>query len=222
MKVLGIDTSTKSASIALIDGDTTLFEYTLTGIMTHSEKIIDMLEEAFSKFPFELEDIDLISVGVGPGSFTGVRIALTIAKVLAQTLEKDIVGVSSLKSLAIREYGNILSISDAKRDRIYASIVENKDEFRIILEDSMLHIDEVIEISKKYENLIVTGVDVNLYKDKFENVRFAKNLQISARDIAILGLMKYKESGTDDFFKLTPNYLKLSQAEKQYEDKNSK
>lgn len=222
MKVLGIDTSTKSSSIALIDGENTLFEYTLTGLVSHSEKIIDMLEEAFEKFEFKLKDVDLIAVGVGPGSFTGIRIGLTIAKVMAQSLEKDIVGVSSLKALAIREYGFVMSLADAKRDRVYVSIVENTENFKTILEDSMLDIEDVIEISKDYENLILTGVDSKLFYDRFKNARLARNLQLSAREIAILGLVKFKKMGSDNFYKLVPNYLKLSQAEKQYEDKKSK
>lgn len=222
MKVLGIDTSTKSSSIALIDGENTLFEYTLTGLVSHSEKIIDMLDEAFEKFEFKLKDVDLIAVGVGPGSFTGIRIGLTIAKVMAQSLEKDIVGVSSLKALSIREYGFVMSLADAKRDRVYVSIVENTENFKTILEDSMLDIEDVIEISKDYENLILTGVDSKLFYDRFKNARLARNLQLSAREIAILGLVKFKKMGSDNFYKLVPNYLKLSQAEKQYEDKKSK
>ena len=80
MKVLGIDTSTKTTAIGLIDDDEVLAEYNLTGRVSHSESVTDMIEEIFEKFEFNIEEIDLIAVGIGPGSFTGLRIGITIAK----------------------------------------------------------------------------------------------------------------------------------------------
>ena len=86
MKVLGIDTSTKTTAIGLIEDEEVLCDYNLTGRVTHSESVTDMINEIFKKFEFTLEDIDLIAVGIGPGSFTGLRIGITIAKVMALPL----------------------------------------------------------------------------------------------------------------------------------------
>ena len=115
MKVLGIDTSTRTTAIGLIEDDEVLAEYNLRGRVSHSESVTDMIEEIFKKFEFSLDDIDLIAVGIGPGSFTGLRIGITIAKVLAFSLDKNLIGVSSLVANGMSDYGKVATIVDARR-----------------------------------------------------------------------------------------------------------
>ena len=88
MKVLGFDTSTMTTSVSIIEDENMLALYSLQGSVYHSESLSDMVNNILNKFDFDLSQIDLISVGIGPGSFTGVRIGLTFAKVMAQVLKK--------------------------------------------------------------------------------------------------------------------------------------
>jgi len=216
MKVLGIDTSTKTTAIGLIEDEKVLAEYNLTGLVSHSESVTDMIEEIFDKFNFELSDIDLISVGVGPGSFTGLRIGITIAKVMAFSLDKDVIGVSSLVANAMNEYGKVLNIVDARRGNVYASIIDNTDEVKILMEDKMTSFEEIKDEVNKYENVVVTGIDGDKFIDELPNSRLSLNKSMSGVNIAKLGLIEFKKRGADDAFNLVPNYLKLSQAEKEH------
>lgn len=216
MKVLGIDTSTKTTAIGLIEDGNVLAEYNLTGLISHSESVTDMIEEIFSKFNFNLEDIDLIAVGIGPGSFTGLRIGITIAKVMAFSLEKKVIGVSSLVANAMQDYGIVATIVDARRGNVYASIIENKDEIKVLFEDKMLAFEDLKEELKKYDNVIIAGIDGEKFISEIEGARLSLNPNMLGANIAKLGLMEFQKRGEDDAFNLVPNYLKLSQAEKEH------
>lgn len=216
MKVLGFDTSTMTTSVSIIEDENMLALYSLQGSVYHSESLSDMVNNILNKFDFDLSQIDLISVGIGPGSFTGVRIGLTFAKVMAQVLKKDIVAVSSLKACAIKEDGLVGSIIDARRGLIYACLMEDG---KVLMDDTIIELEKFKDIVGD-RKITLQGVDAKKFIHEFKNAKLGKELQMNAYYIALLGLKKFKEVGGDDFYKLVPNYLKLSQAEKNYEDKN--
>lgn len=220
MKVFGIDTSTKTTSVALIEDDKVLAEYNLRGLVSHSESVTDMIEEIFKKFDFNLEDLDLIAVGIGPGSFTGLRIGITIAKVLAFSLDKDLIGVSSLVANGMSDCGKVATIIDARRGNVYASIINNEEEPEILFEDSLLPFEKFKEEIDKYDEITIAGLDAEKYVVEIKNAKISKNKGMRGINIAKLGLMEYKNKGPMDIFSLVPNYLKLSQAEAQYDKKN--
>lgn len=216
MKVLGFDTSTMTTSVSIIEDENMLALYSLQGSVYHSESLSDMVNNILNKFDFDLSQIDLISVGIGPGSFTGIRIGLTFAKVMAQVLKKDIVAVSSLKACAIKEDGLVGSIIDARRGLIYACLMEDG---KVLMDDTIIELEKFKDIVGD-RKITLQGVDAKKFIHEFKNVKLGKELQMNAYYIALLGLKKFKEVGGDDFYKLVPNYLKLSQAEKNYADKN--
>ncbi|EFA89482.1 tRNA (adenosine(37)-N6)-threonylcarbamoyltransferase complex dimerization subunit type 1 TsaB [Peptoniphilus lacrimalis] len=216
MKVLGFDTSTMTTSVSIIEDENMLALYSLQGSVYHSESLSDMVNNILNKFDFDLSQIDLISVGIGPGSFTGIRIGLTFAKVMAQVLKKDIVAVSSLKACAIKEDGLVGSIIDARRGLIYACLMEDG---KVLMDDTIIELEKFKDIVGD-RKIILQGVDAKKFIHEFKNAKLGKELQMNAYYIALLGLKKFKEVGGDDFYKLVPNYLKLSQAEKNYADKN--
>ena len=216
MKVLGFDTSTMTTSVSIIEDENMLALYSLQGSVYHSESLSDMVNNILNKFDFDLSQIDLISVGIGPGSFTGIRIGLTFAKVMAQVLKKDIVAVSSLKACAIKEDGLVGSIIDARRGLIYACLMEDG---KVLMDDTIIELEKFKDIVGD-RKITLQGVDAKKFIHEFKNAKLGKELQINAYYIALLGLKKFKEVGGDDFYKLVPNYLKLSQAEKNYADKN--
>lgn len=216
MKVLGFDTSTMTTSVSIIEDENMLALYSLQGSVYHSESLSDMVNNILNKFDFDLSQIDLISVGIGPGSFTGIRIGLTFAKVMAQVLKKDIVAVSSLKACAIKEDGLVGSIIDARRGLIYACLMEDG---KVLMDDTIIELEKFKDIVGD-RKITLQGVDAKKIIHEFKNAKLGKELQMNAYYIALLGLKKFKEVGGDDFYKLVPNYLKLSQAEKNYADKN--
>ena len=216
MKVLGFDTSTMTTSVSIIEDENMLALYSLQGSVYHSESLSDMVNNILNKFDFDLSQIDLISVGIGPGSFTGIRIGLTFAKVMAQVLKKDIVAVSSLKACAIKEDGLVGSIIDARRGLIYACLMEDG---KVLMDDTIIELEKFKALVGD-RKITLQGVDAKKFIHEFKNAKLGKELQMNAYYIALLGLKKFKEVGGDDFYKLVPNYLKLSQAEKNYADKN--
>ncbi|MDU1043343.1 MULTISPECIES: tRNA (adenosine(37)-N6)-threonylcarbamoyltransferase complex dimerization subunit type 1 TsaB [Peptoniphilus] len=222
MKVLGIDTSTKTTAIGLIDDDEVLAEYNLTGRVSHSESVTDMIEEIFEKFEFNIEEIDLIAVGIGPGSFTGLRIGITIAKVMAFALKKEVIGVSSLIANGMSDAGVVATIVDARRGNVYASIIKNDEEPEVLFEDNIVNFEDLKRELNKYESICITGIDGKKFFHEIKNAKLSKNLNIKGTNIAKLGLINYKKNGGDDIFNLVPNYLKISQAEAQYGKDNKK
>lgn len=217
MKVLGIDTSTRTTAIGLIEDDEVLAEYNLRGRVSHSESVTDMIEEIFKKFEFSLDDIDLIAVGIGPGSFTGLRIGITIAKVLAFSLDKDLIGVSSLVANGMSDYGKVAAIVDARRGNVYGSIIDNDKDPEVLFEDSLLAFERFKEELDKYDEVTLVGLDAEKFLGDIPQSRLSKNKGMKGTNIARLGLIEYKNKGPADVFSLVPNYLKLSQAEAQYE-----
>ena len=217
MKVLGIDTSTKTTAIGLIEDDEVLCDYNLTGRVAHSESVTDMIHEIFKKFEFSLNGIDLIAVGLGPGSFTGLRIGITIAKVMAFALDKEIIGVSSLVANSMSDNGLVSTIVDARRGNVYASIIKNEDEPEVLFEDEILSFEKFKDELKKYHDITIAGLDGDKFIAEISNGKLSKDKAMKGSNIARLGLIDYKKNGPMDAFNLVPNYLKISQAEAQYE-----
>ena len=175
MKILGIDTSTKTTAIGLIEDDEVLCDYNLTGRVAHSESVTDMIHEIFKKFEFTLEDIDLIAVGLGPGSFTGLRIGITIAKVMAFALDKEVIGVSSLVANSMSDNGLVSTIVDARRGNVYASIIKNEDEPEILFEDKILSFENFKEELQKYDQVTIAGLDGDKFIKEIDNGVLSKN-----------------------------------------------
>ena len=100
MKVLGIDTSTLATTISVLDLDELICEYTVNTKKTHSQKLMVMIENMLKVSDININDIDLIAVCEGPGSFTGLRIAMATAKAIAHANNLDIISVDSLEVLA--------------------------------------------------------------------------------------------------------------------------
>src|SRR5690606_17037777 len=124
---LGIDTANTPLSVAIVKDGTILAEVNSSMAVNHSLRAMPVIEELFETVKLQPKDIDAIAVSEGPGSYTGVRIGVTIAKTLAWTLKKPLFGVSSLKVLAANALycdGVICPIVDARRNNVYAGVYE--------------------------------------------------------------------------------------------------
>lgn len=128
MKILAFDTSSSRLSAGVYDGARPLALYESDGPARHSEILVPVLEKILKQARLSPAKIDCIAVGLGPGSFTGLRIAVTTAKVLAYALKTKLIGVSSLEVAARmrKEEGKFAVLVDAKKSQVYAAVYERK------------------------------------------------------------------------------------------------
>jgi len=232
MKILAIDTSSTSATCAIMDEDKLLVEYTLNHKLTHSQKIMPMIKDALNSCGLKPEDIDVFAVAKGPGSFTGLRIGVATVNGLAQAVNKKVVGVSTLDALAFNlPYceGIVVPIMDARRDRVFTGIYKwTNGNLHIIYEQTVLEVKELIEILKERpERIVFVGDGTLAYKDILsealgDKVIFAPKSANMARaaSVAELAMAKAVEGKTESFFELVPDYLRESQAQREYNERH--
>lgn len=226
MKILAMDTSSVNATVAVGDENKILGEYTVAGERAHSQIIMPMLEELLSRCGISLKDIDAFVVALGPGSFTGLRIGIAAMKTLASTLDKKIIGVSSLDEVAANftisdKY--ICPIFDARRSDVYNAVYKNNEK---ITPDRICHIDTVLKEMADKE-VIFAGDAVGKYKEKILGAS-NPNWQIaplhlstqSASSLIYAAQKRIENEAYDDADNLLPIYIRPSQAEREYIEKH--
>lgn len=227
MKVLALDSSGLVASVALLEDETMIAEYTVNYKKTHSQTLLPMLDEIVRMTEQDLNTIDAIAVAAGPGSFTGLRIGSATAKGLAQALEKPIISVPTVDALAYNLYGTheiICPIMDARRNQVYTGIyefVENK--FTVLHEqyvDSIEHV--IIQLNEKKRPVIFIGDGIPPYASIIEEqiqvpFSFAPSHLCRQRAGAVgnLAMKQYGMTAAEHAADHKPEYLRLSQAERE-------
>ncbi len=228
MKILGIDTSTKIATIAVIDEEKVLGEYTLNQEMSHSENLIPMIKELLNNLDMKIENIDLYGVAIGPGSFTGLRIGVAAIKSLAHLFNKAIVGISTLEAMAYNLPHNniVVPMLDARRDRVYTGVYSWENGLlKTIKADDVVEMEVLLKQLKDYSSIVVNGDASILYKarlmDSLDDVKFATKGQniCKATSICELALLKYNNNEVDDFYTLAPDYLRETQAQRELNER---
>ena len=230
MKVLGIDTSSNATSIAVIEDNKLICEYTVNTKTTHSQKLMPMIENMLKISEINVNDMDMISICQGPGSFTGLRIGMATAKALSHVNNLPIVGVNSVELLA----GNmnlcdkkICSILDAQRTQVYTGQYKFENNQLVELKGvDVVEIDELIEeLKNTNEEWIIVGEAVYKYEDKLKDV---SNINIpapshnvsKASSLCSIAINKYKNNiDVYDCYSINPLYIRKSQAEVQYDEK---
>ena len=233
MKILGIDTSTMAANVAVLEDDKLICEYTINTKKTHSQKLMPMIENMLKLSDLDIKEIDAIAICVGPGSFTGLRIGMATAKAMAHVNNIPLIGVNSLEILGANMdlcNRNICSILDAQRNQVYMNKYILKDDKITELEEiSIKPIDELLEeISSSNEDWVLVGEAVYKYKEKIEeisnitrpspanNITKASTLCFVARDKMLANDQVY------NCYNINPMYIRKSQAEEQYEEKQKR
>lgn len=128
MKILAIDSSSTPASIAVTDDEYPIGEFTINIKRTHSEKLLPLVDSLLDAIGLKAADIDVFAVSIGPGSFTGLRIGMSAAKLMAQTLGKPLIGVKTLEALAENVSvfdGYIAPVIDARNNTVYTALYDN-------------------------------------------------------------------------------------------------
>ena len=232
MKLLAIDTTGQTASVAVLEYDTLLAEYTINYHMTHSQTIMPMIEQICNMIKLNKNEIDYIACSCGPGSFTGLRIGAATAKGLALGLDISVVAVPTLDALAYNIFDTsavICPIMDASRHQVYTAFDQwNEGEFCRITEYDALPIQSVIEKAKAYQKKVVflgDGVAVHkellLQQKNFVLSPIHSNLQRAAS----VGVLAMKQIAKGDVIKgseLELIYLRKPQAEREREENMKK
>lgn len=229
MKILALDSSGLVASVAVMEDDVLVAEYTMNYKKTHSQTLLPMLDEIKKAIQMDLESIDAIAVAAGPGSFTGLRIGSATAKGLGLALKKPLIAVPTVDSLAYNLYDTdenavICPIMDARRNQVYTGIYKFENhELSTIKEQDAVSIRELLEelntIGKK---VIFLGDGVPVFKEIIkENCKveycFAPahlNRQRAGAVAALAGVY-FKQGKTETAAEHQPDYLRVSQAERE-------
>lgn len=212
MKVLAFDTSSKALSVALLEEENRLAELTLTIKKNHSITLMPTIEFLMASIDWKPTDLDRIVVAEGPGSYTGLRIAVATAKTLAQTLKIDLVGVSSLLALVPEEIeGLAIPVMDARRNHVYAGFYQ---EDQLVYPESHLSFEAVLKRAKGAEKVTFLG-EVEAFREQIQealpNAQMVETIPDAVR-IGRLGLTKEAVS----VHGFVPNYLKRVEAEENW------
>lgn len=227
MKILGLDSSGIVASVAVVEDDNLVAEYTVNYKKTHSQTLLPMLDQVAKMTELDLDTIDAVAVAAGPGSFTGLRIGSATAKGLGLALKKPLIGVPTVEALAYNLYdasGLICPIMDARRSQVYTGIYRFADHRLETVEDQMaVPIGELLEKLNRYgEKVIFLGDGVPVFRSVIEETlkvscSFAPahvNKQRAAA-VAALGQVYYREGKIQTAAEHAPDYLRVSQAERE-------
>lgn len=218
MKILAFDSSSKALSVALVDKDILLGEITLNLKKNHSTTLMTSIDFLMQQSAVEAKELDRIVVAQGPGSYTGLRLAATVGKTLAYSLNKEIVGVSSLLSIAKRLHTDkaIVPVMDARRGNAYAALYQGDQE---VIAGQHCLFREFLEKLDKREPVIFTGETENFIADieaagfeSFEIIKDSQKKLPSAYQMALFGA-KLEPVAVHGF---APNYLKKVEAEEKW------
>ena len=213
MKTLAFDTSTKFLSIALLEDEKTVKELHFEAGIKHSEILIPRIKELLSDAGWNLSDIGLICVGLGPGSFTGLRIAVATVKGLTISDGMKIKGVPTMDAMARRistEKRLIAPLLDAHKGKVYSCIYKRKNnEINRITDYLLLTIEELLDSLK--EKVVFFGSGATKYIEKLKEHPLAQideecDWYPRAVDIGLIGLKRLSE-GSDEAEELDPLYL---------------
>ena len=212
MKVLAFDTSSKALSLAILEDKQILAETTINIKKNHSITLMPAIDFLMASVDWTPKDLDRIVVAEGPGSYTGLRIAVATAKTLAHTLNIELVGMSSLLALVPYQLeGLLVPLMDARRNNVYAGFYENA---KPVLPEAHLSFAEVLEQVKDAEQVTFVG-EVRAFVEQIQEQLPQASYQETLPNVANLALWAWdkKEDSLHDF---VPNYLKRVEAEENW------
>lgn len=225
MKILAVDTSAKAASTAIVENGKIIAESFINTQLTHSQTMLPMIENMLKSCNISLDEIDGCAVSVGPGSFTGLRIGISLVKGLAFATQKKCAPVSTLEALCynVSTVGRICAVMDARCSQVYTATFDfDGEKHTRITEDEAISIAQLEESVKNCKNpVIFVGDGAEMCYNKLketcgniilsaENVRFQR-----ASSVATVAQKMFEENNTLSAEELTPSYLRLPQAQRE-------
>ncbi|EHI75943.1 universal bacterial protein YeaZ [Streptococcus sp. oral taxon 058 str. F0407] len=212
MKVLAFDTSSKALSLAILEDKQVLAETTINIKKNHSITLMPAIDFLMESLDWTPKDLDRIVVAEGPGSYTGLRIAVATAKTLAHTLNIELVGMSSLLALVPRQQeGLFVPLMDARRNNVYAGFYENA---KPVMPEAHLSFAEVLEKVKDTDQLTFVG-EVDPFVEQIQEQLPQASYQETLPNAANLALWAWDKKA-DSLHDFVPNYLKRVEAEENW------
>lgn len=235
MKILAVESSANVASVAILEEEVLIAEYTVNHKKTHSQTLMPMLDEIVSMTELELEGIDAFAIAGGPGSFTGLRIGSATVKGLAMGCDKPVISVPTVDAMAYSMYGYtgvICPMMDARRAQVYSGLYsfDEEGDFQVLKQQSALPVEDIIEeINRLGRTVILLGDGVPVNKDKLQELIavpyiFAPACANRQRAAAVgqLAMDYFKKGKTVSATEHVPEYLRVSQAERERAEKEGK
>ena len=227
MIVLGLDASSDAAAAGLAADGSLLCEYTIHNGKNHSLTLLPMIENMLQELGLDFCDVDAYACGIGPGSFTGVRIGAATIKGFAQAWNKPVVPISSLRLLAenIRAFSGLrVSAVHARTDELYCAAYDEED--KEVLSPTVMRVEELVSFLAGKECLLV-GNGAQLFSEQFASALGGSAIAQGARThiicggaVAEVGYRLAKNGELIPYGDLAPAYLRVSQAEREYQEKH--
>lgn len=231
MRLLAIDSAGLVASVAVAEEDNLLAEYTINFKKTHSETLLPMIDAMMEFTGMDIASVDAIAVSAGPGSFTGLRIGSATAKGLGLALNKPLVSVPTLESMAyhfVESEHLICPMMDARRKQVYTGIYRFQEgKFTIVKDGCACSVEELVEFCNSCgETVIFLGDGVPVYREYLEEKlqiphRYAP-LHMNRQRASAVAARAYdliQEGKMETAGEHAPVYFRKSQAERELEAK---
>ena len=227
MKILAFDGTAKAATVALTDGDRTLGYYTVDNGLTQSELLLPMAENLLSSLKLTFSDVDIFATSVGPGSFTGVRIGVSLVKGLAFGKNIPCVGVSTLEALAENLKplkGILVPCMDARRGQVYSATFRSDGEnIERLTEDRAIALSALAEELREYRDECIylsgDGYEVARRALLSDSIPLSATPELlileNAVSVAKVAKRSYERGETVSDSELSPVYLRMPQAERE-------
>ena len=225
LKILAIDTATDIEIISVSNGDRNADASSFIK-NSHSITILDNINKCLNELELSATDLQILGVGIGPGSFTGIRIAITTIRMLSQVLNIPLVGVKThllyANSASAENNENILVAFDAKKGRVFGALykkIENEHIPREIVPPGDYTIDQLIDKTDITKRTLTIGNGINRYSnivsDKLKKRKNLEDMIPSGKKTCELILDKYNENKEDynDYMEVVPYYSRKSDAE---------
>lgn len=236
MFVLGIETATVVAGVAVVSEDKIIAEEFVNNKLNHSQNLMPMISRVVAAAGLTPGQLDGIAVSNGPGSFTGLRIGLAAAKSMAQVLDIPLIGVPTLDALAynLRGQGDLVCpILDARKNQVYTGLYRMGEQMQLLTEYMAIPVAELVQILQGYQgNITLIGDAVPVFGQQIavalgERVNLAPAINCMPRgaSVAALGLPDLQKGGGKEWLYLQPTYVRPSEAEvtwaqKQVQERN--
>ena len=213
MKIAAFDTSSKALTLAILEDETLLAQMTLNIKKNHSITLMPAIDFLMNSLDMKPKDLDRIAVAQGPGSYTGLRIAVATAKTLAHTLKIELVGVSSLLALVPEQVeGLVIPVMDARRNNVYAGFYQSGQSVR---PEAHLPLAEVLEIAGVADQPVTFVGETAVFAEQIEAALPGVSVQPTLPDAAAIGRLGL-DLPAQSIHDFVPNYLKRVEAEENW------
>lgn len=223
MLILAVDTTTSFGSTALLDNNRLLGEINLDSPETHSERLLPTIHFLLNSFGKTIHDIDGFALAAGPGSFTGIRIGMSLIKSFVYASGKPAAPVSTLRALVEKMNSNrerlFCPMLDARKGEVYSALYEKRNKNRKeLISQGVYKPDALFLQFPGHRAVVFLGNGAGLYRDKIKDyfkdkARFSSRSMYIAYEVGLLGQQMLREKKGVDSLNLKPIYFRKSQAE---------